>query len=312
MIKKCLGCGLSLQIEDENKKGYTNDLKSTYCKRCFRLKNYGEKDFKEQIDNEKLLSKINKFKGLVFFYIDFLNLNKDTLTIFKSIKLPKILVISKTDTLRKDMKFKKITKWLEEVYKITNEIIFLSNKNSYNNFNIFKYLTKYQVDTAIIAGITNAGKSTYLNALLKKNGLEPSILVSKKPNTTLDFIKIKLDNYLIYDTPGFNYTLETKILEKELKPKYIPLFASSKLVIANKYNFYFSENTNLIIYTLDIPIKRITKNITEETYTYKVLANSDIVIPGIGFLNIKSATTIKSNIKDLEIRKNISDINLTK
>ena len=54
MIKKCMGCGLILQDKDEFSPGYTPDLKKDYCRRCFRLKNYGErkeKDFKENTHN---------------------------------------------------------------------------------------------------------------------------------------------------------------------------------------------------------------------------------------------------------------------
>ena len=41
MTKKCIGCGLELQNIYKDDKGYTPNLDYVYCKRCFRLKNYG-------------------------------------------------------------------------------------------------------------------------------------------------------------------------------------------------------------------------------------------------------------------------------
>ena len=45
MIKKCLGCGAIMQMQDKNKIGYINEEKymdAKYCERCFKLINYGE------------------------------------------------------------------------------------------------------------------------------------------------------------------------------------------------------------------------------------------------------------------------------
>ena len=40
MIKKCTGCGITLQTEDINKEGYTENIDNELCLRCFKLKNY--------------------------------------------------------------------------------------------------------------------------------------------------------------------------------------------------------------------------------------------------------------------------------
>ena len=41
MIKKCKGCGILLQTDNQNKLGYTKDYNNELCDRCFKLKNYG-------------------------------------------------------------------------------------------------------------------------------------------------------------------------------------------------------------------------------------------------------------------------------
>ena len=76
MNKRCIGCGLLLQDQDELEPGYTPNLKNDYCKRCFRLKNYGEKN-EETVNEENILKKVNKGEGLAFFLVDFLNLNQE-------------------------------------------------------------------------------------------------------------------------------------------------------------------------------------------------------------------------------------------
>ena len=53
-MKKCIGCGATLQFIDENKEGYINknliDRDNCYCLRCHRLRNYNE--------NKEVLKKI--------------------------------------------------------------------------------------------------------------------------------------------------------------------------------------------------------------------------------------------------------------
>ena len=86
MNKICIGCGQIMQNLDEDKPGYTPNLKSVYCRRCFRLKNYGERKDKEEIDEEKIFAKVNKSKGIAFFLVDFLNINQKTTSLFNKIK----------------------------------------------------------------------------------------------------------------------------------------------------------------------------------------------------------------------------------
>ncbi len=307
MIKKCMGCGVIMQDQDKEGLGYTPNLKNEYCMRCFRLKNYGEKKLNEEVIESKIINKVNKSKGLVFFLIDYLNLNKYTLDIFKKIKRTKILVISKCDTLRKDMKFKKISNWLNKVYDINEEVLYLSNKFNNLSINIFNIMNKYNYKTCFIMGITNAGKSTFINNLLKKNNIKKEIVVSNKPNTTLDFIKLNIDNYIIYDTPGFNYnSLNDKIINKEIKPISLQIKGNVTIIINDIIKIYFKEENNIIIYgVINKVLKKYEKD-KECLNKINVLDNEDLVLPGIGFINIKKEALIEINQNDLEVRASIS------
>ena len=45
MTKKCLGCGALFQSKDPLKEGYVSEETyetSSICRRCFRIKNYGD------------------------------------------------------------------------------------------------------------------------------------------------------------------------------------------------------------------------------------------------------------------------------
>ncbi|MCI8671765.1 MAG: GTPase RsgA [Bacilli bacterium] len=310
MIKKCIGCGTVLEYENKEASGYTPNIKNDYCMRCFRLKNYGEIKPNETVDEERILTKVNKSRGLVFFLIDYLNLNKYTLDIFKKITLRKVLVISKSDILRRDMKFSKIKSWLNQVYDINEDIIFMSNKNNYYNLNIFKTLTKYNIKTCYVMGITNSGKSTFINSILKKNNINKEIVTSNKPNTTLDFIKIRIDDYIIYDTPGFNYSnVNYKLLNNEIKPITFNITKETTIIINNNFEFFFTEPNSITIYTTDNSVKRIYKNNKKLTLPIIVPNNSDLIIPGIGFINVKNTCQVLSNIEIPEIRPNISGEN---
>lgn len=307
MIKKCIGCGVILQDTDKNVLGYTPNIKNEYCMRCFRLKNYGEKKENETVNEEAIIKKVNKSKGIVFFLIDYLNLNKYTLDIFKKINLPKVLIVSKSDTLRKEMKFNKIRDWLNKIYDIRDEIAFISSKNNFKNINIFKYMDKMNINTCFIMGITNAGKSTFINSILKQKGINKEIVTSNKPNTTLDFIKLKINDYVVYDTPGFDYlSLNHNIANKEIKPVSLNITKPVTISVNGATLFYFDSPNNITIYATHNNIKRIYKNTIKNPYIFKVSNNSDIIIPGVGFINVKKSCKVESIIEILEVRPNIS------
>ena len=61
MIKKCIGCGAILQDNNPLIEGYTTVLTNDLCKRCFRMKNYGEYEFvtKDNLEYVKILNNIN-------------------------------------------------------------------------------------------------------------------------------------------------------------------------------------------------------------------------------------------------------------
>ena len=330
MNKKCIGCGSILQSDDRNKIGYIIKEKisdAKYCERCFKITNYNEKIIVPLKGiNTYIIDEINKDDKYVFFLVDFLNINKVTIDTFKQIKNNKTLVISKLDIIHRSIKQNLIINWLKEVYGITENIIFISSVKKLNTGSIENILERNNQKEAYILGYTNAGKSTLINKLCIENNITNNkITTSLIPNTTLDFIKIKLnDNLTIIDSPGFtlNQTLyndnEFELIER-INPKTFlkPITHQTKditsIIIENKIRITPQNKNSLTFYTSNkINITKVFNDNNElkdnKETIYNIKDNSDIVIKGLGFINIKKECNliINSEYQDLiEIRKSM-------
>ena len=126
------------------------------------------------------------------------------------------------------------------------------------------------------------------------------ITTSYEENTTLDFIRLKLnDSLTIIDSPGFILKNKVSIniinknnVKKVLKPKTYQMKAGETLKIDNIY-LNFEDNANITLYmNNDISVKKYYRklNYSDEVKSY---INTDIIIKGLGFINIKNSTSIK-------------------
>ena len=320
ITKKCIGCGAIMQSDDDSKVGFVPANKyeeATYCQRCFKLKNYNEKVMNEVLINEdEVIDKVNASNSYVFFLIDFLNISKETINTFKKVNTLKTLVISKSDLIFKDIKLDKVINNLKDIYDIEDNIIFLSSKKNYNINTLYSILDKNNKKSCYILGYTNAGKSTLINHLKSDN----KILESTQPNTTLDFINIKIGNYEIIDTPGFNLK-NTFYKEKEynLIKRMNPIYFVSPINYQVKDNQIFLiedrlylknfDNNNITFYISNlIKIKKMYKDDDIKYKQIDIDDNSDIVISSLGFINVKKQCKLLINeeLYDLiNIRKSI-------
>ena len=323
MSKKCIGCGSIIQHEDKNKIGYAPIPKSgeaKYCERCFKITHYNEKLILplENI-NEYIIDEVNKNSKYVFFMIDLLNINEETINTFKNINVPKTLIISKLDIIPKSIKETLIEEWIKDTYKINNDIKFLSTKKNINTRLIVKTLEELNINSAHILGFTNAGKSTLINKICEQNNIEgKTITTSILPNTTVDFINIPItENITIIDSPGFTskYTLYDNTeydLMKNILPKNIinPITEQTKentsLIIENKIRINANSKNSFTFYMsnaikIDKVFEKNTNLTNEELLKYNIKDNTDIVIKGLGFINIKKACNLTINTKYKEL-----------
>ena len=327
MNKKCNGCGTILQTTNKGEKGYIREDKykdSSYCERCFKIIHYNER-IVTNLDNinDYILEEVNKKAKYVYFLVDLLNINQETINTFKQIKTPKTLIISKLDIIPKSIKESKITPWLKDEYGINEEVLFQSSKKNINTKAILNKLENKNIKEVYILGFTNAGKSTLINMLTNATN-ENKITTSSIPNTTIDFIKIKLDNISIIDSPGFTNT--TTIYEPDefdlikrvmprtfLKPTTYQVKPISSILIEDKIRLQSSINNSLTFYISNaLKVERVFDNNTnltdKEVTILEIPENSDLVIKSLGFINIKKTCTLKihSDKKELfEIRKSM-------
>lgn len=303
MNKICFGCGVKIQSDDKNSLGFVPLEKledSQYCQRCFRMMHYGDnKKSVEPKSSKEIISCVNKRAKYVVFLVDFINIFDDVMELFKSIRVPKMLVISKSDIIPKNVSFSQIKNYLRVTYNIREDIVFTSNKTNLNTF--VKKL--YGLDEVYFLGLTNAGKSTLINSLLDRNKCDQKRLtVSYKENTTQDFLRINIGDMTIVDSPGFvfsNYELDKKTnIDSVIKPITYQNKMYRVYSLGNAFQFGVDGSTSLTFYfSKQIDIERFY-NKRVDGMTFNVEDNTDIVICGLGFIKFtkKAKVTIPSEI----------------
>ncbi|MCR4898981.1 MAG: ribosome biogenesis GTPase YqeH [Acholeplasmatales bacterium] len=236
MSKKCVGCGATLQNNDDNKPGFIPEIKedSKYCRRCFRLIHYNElpKIVASQADYEKVINNTLRRNDLILYVIDIFAL-KTTLIKDMTRRLKDkdvIIVANKYDVLPKSTNITKVLNYIiKETKKFDIKILATHIVSSLKNLYIDDLINTIETfrfgrDVTVV-GVANVGKSSLINAILKHDGPgKDEVTSSMIPGTTLDEIKIPFfskNNYLI-DTPGL-------INDKDVLLKLLP-FSYKKII----------------------------------------------------------------------------------
>lgn len=298
-MTKCVGCGIKLQEKDKNELGYTPNLNNELCERCFKLKNYNILTNKGiNIDNDKLINKINELNTCVLFLVDFINLDSEVIDAYKKIKSKKILIITKADIIPKNIKYQKLIQNIKNIYDIKEDLILTSSKTKLN----IKTITKICLEekNICLAGFTNAGKSSLINTLVGSD-----ITVSKKSNTTQDFIKLNVDGINIYDAPGFMSNINRENIPRSIIRPITYQFPSKHYLLIQDIKLNILENSNFTIYVGNEA--NIIRRKENENVECKIIVpkNSDVIIKGFCFINFKNTCMISLNTKDYEIRPSI-------
>ena len=175
-MKKCKGCGITLQYDDPSALGYAKDESFDYCQRCFRLIHYGDiKGLKKSLkDNNELIKYYKEVKDALYVLVidifDALISNEDSLIdYFKDKDL--LVIINKIDLLPKNITENKINNLLIKVldkYKDYPNIEFIITHKNDATFNslFFEILEESNYKKVVFVGRANAGKSTIINKLL--------------------------------------------------------------------------------------------------------------------------------------------------
>ncbi|GEK28351.1 ribosome biogenesis GTPase YqeH [Furfurilactobacillus siliginis] len=245
----CIGCGAKIQTDDPKGVGYTpqsalkKGLESgeLYCQRCFRLRHYNEIQPVSLTDDDfrRLLSQIRDANALIVYVVDIFDFNGSMIPGLHRFvgDNPVLLVGNKEDILPRSLKRSKLTDWLRQQANLNGlrplATTLLSAKKGSDVDDLLALIDKYRGDRDVyVVGVTNVGKSTLINRILKQNtGVADLITTSRFPGTTLDKIEIPLgEDHVLVDTPGIIHpeqmahflspeALKFVAPQKEIKPR---------------------------------------------------------------------------------------------
>lgn len=316
MIKKCLGCGSVMQCIDSEKEGYVDEKdynSSLICKRCFRMKYYGEyypinKKNDEFID---IVKSINETNDLVLYVVDLFTLSNNINIIHKYLTNDIILVITKRDVMPKSINNDKLIKYIESLNKNYNimDTVIVSAMNNEGLDTLYRKIKQYQTSKKVyVVGSTNAGKSTLVNKIVKNYSTTISdITASLMPSTTLNQINVKLDEDLtLIDTPGIidetsiiNYItpkdLKKITPKKEIKPITYQIRSGKAIEIEEfaRINYKNGKRNSFTLYMSPaLKINQVNSDTHLAKYKHlerhliEIIDKEDIVINGLGYVKI--------------------------
>lgn len=307
-MSKCVGCGVELQNTNPYKDGYVEDMDYVLCERCFVIKNYGQNKVvkKSNVDYMEIIDNIRD-NDIVVYVSSLLTLNLDYLDKFKSV----ILVLTKRDLLPKSVKDGKIINYIKKKYNNISDVIIVSAYKKYNLDELYNKLNKYNDKDIYFVGITNSGKSTLINEMIKSyNGYMGDITMSNFPSTTLGIVDVNIGDVQVKDTPGIviensiiNYLDNKEIkkvnLKKEIKPITRQIEGVGAILIGELIRLeYETDKTSMTFYlsnNLNVDGISIRNPRLAEQYIrkYVIEANQDLVIEDIGFIKFTNKTIIK-------------------
>lgn len=295
----CIGCGAEIQTERPNELGYTpksaleKGLTSgeVYCQRCFRLRHYNEIQDVSLTDDDflRLLNELGQTDALIVNVVDIFDFNGSLIPGLHRFvgDNPVLLVGNKVDILPKSLKKTKMTQWMREraheVGLRPVDVLLTSAKKPQEMTELLAKIEEYRNGRDVyVVGVTNVGKSTLINQIIKQTaGVQDLITTSRFPGTTLDKIEIPLDdgNFLI-DTPGIIHRhqmahylgkKDLKIIapHKEIKPKVYQLNAGQTLFLGGlaRFDFIQGEKSSFIAYVAnDVEIHRTKSEKADDFY----------------------------------------------
>ena len=274
---RCKGCGAMLQNTDPNKMGYVKEIKNpfdVYCKRCFRLKHYNElpKILATKESYEAVLDDLLKKNGLIVLVVDLLDLSSTFIydVVSRLRNKDVILVGNKYDVFphssNPSAMVEKLGKMCDKIFFRVLAIHLVSSKKGYFLDDLMHTIDLARKERDVyFVGCANVGKSSLINALLKRNTsrTDDVIATSVIPGTTLDQITIPFfeDNKAFIDTPGLINDANAlqsilpqsylSILPKvEIKPKNYQLQEGNAVLLAGLGGIVLEEgNANVTVYT---------------------------------------------------------------
>lgn len=269
---QCLGCGAIIQSQNPNDMGYLpasalgklTEEDDFYCQRCFRLRHYNElQDL--AIDQQVFIDRLSSIadeEAFVIHMIDLFDVEGSLMTSLPRFigHQPFMVVANKYDILPSSVKVNRLVHWLKQVLHQNGlkpeEVMVLSAKQDHTLEDLYQIIEeKVQEKDVYVVGMTNVGKSTFINKLIQHYGGEKEVITtSNHPGTTLDMIEIPLNQeHSLFDTPGIIRSQQiehyldrpaiTQVLPtKRIKPRVFQLNSEQTIYFAGLGRVDFLEN----------------------------------------------------------------------
>jgi ribosome biogenesis GTPase YqeH len=239
---RCSGCGVQVQTEKKEALGYVpqaaTERTPLVCQRCFRMKHYNEASSVTPDQGEflRLLNGVGEMDCLVVHITDIYDFEGSLISGLQRFvgNNEVVLVVNKIDLLPPGVNANRIRNWVQRRAKEeglrTLDVLLVSAKRGTGFERLAETMETYRKGKSIaIVGATNVGKSSLVNRLIADySDLDAEVTVSSYPGTTLDLIRIPLDDHAdIIDTPGIMY--DTRLTERVPK-EYLDMIVPSRPV----------------------------------------------------------------------------------
>lgn len=209
--RRCPGCGALFQSDRSDLPGFIPSglavTDKTVCRRCFRLRHYGEGN-KAPVNDLLLEPQIRAAAAsaaAVFLVCDALSADRalDGFEWLDGVSCPVTLLVTKADLVEPYLDRSALGLWVSEATGVPFEQIQVLSglKNSdLRNFRLRLQDVFSSGDRLLFLGKTNAGKSTILSSMLR-GGSGPT--VSAMPGTTVGLCEYQLEGGIVLlDAPG--------------------------------------------------------------------------------------------------------------
>lgn len=263
----CSGCGITLQSGQPDKPGYVPESnlnqEQTVCQRCFRIKHYNEASSVTVDQNAflQLLGGIAHTDSLVAHIVDLFDFEGSLISGLQRFigNNPVLLVVNKIDLLPRVTNFNRVRNWVQQQARANGlkvaDVVLCSARRNIGFDRVAEAIDRLRGRRDVyVVGATNVGKSTLINRLIADySDLKRELTVSRYPGTTLDAVRIPLDDgRALIDTPGIVYEsrfseiiprkhLGMVMPDKPLKPMTYQLNERQTLFFGGLVRFDFVE-----------------------------------------------------------------------
>lgn len=316
---RCFGCGAIIQNTNPNLTGFLPrrivEGETPLCQRCYRLQHYGEDVPDPNFSSEyrKVMDEARRNNCLIVYVVDLFAFESSLiLSAFDYMKACPLLVIAnKRDVLPRNVDDKKLVRFVEEKLK-EYDLVPLKTiiSSAYKNLNIeeiIKEINRLRNGKSVyFVGASSVGKSSLINSFLKtyKNETKTFISTSPYPGTTLDVIRVPLDDKtFFFDTPGIlidtsifahidRNAMKYVIPRREIMPRTYQINDQQSILIGGlaRIDFVKGKKTSFTFYlSNECDVNRCKLEKADETFNSLIFSKST-----------KPLTPQVRNVSDLE------------